>query len=201
MKRTFDVLVSIATLPVVVPFSLLAFFTIAVEHILRGRPFDPLIYRETRISAGLPFTLYKLNIFRNDVIEEKRARGEFIRTKELEKNGGITKTGWVLKQIYMDELPQLWCVLRGDMSIVGPRPVNTESFERFLREGVTVKSQITAGITGPYQSLKDDRTASAHKLDQEYIDFVRTHNGCAIILNDLKILFRTVRVILKAKGI
>lgn len=200
-KRAFDLLFVFLIMPLVVPFSALAFIAIMIEHILRGRPLDPLLYSETRISAGLPFRLYKFNIFHGDIIEKLRADGIFIETKHLEHNGGITTVGWCLKQIYMDELPQLFCVLRGDMSIVGPRPVNLHTFERFVAEGITVKSKIKAGMTGPYQSLKDDKTASAHVLDQWYIDFVRSHSWHSIIRNDIRILLRTARTVIKARGI
>jgi lipopolysaccharide/colanic/teichoic acid biosynthesis glycosyltransferase len=101
----------------------------------------------------------------------------------------------------MDELPQLWCVLKGDMSMVGPRPVNTEVHERFMREGYTDKARVCAGLTGPYQSLKDDQTASAHSLDCWYADFVLSKPWHAIIVNDIRIILRTMRVVLKARGL
>lgn len=200
-KRIFDVAFILLSLPIAAPFSGIVFSAIFIEHLLRGRPLDPLLYSEIRISAGTPFRLYKFNIFRDEVIERLRREGAFIETKQLEHSGGVTHIGWCLKQIYMDELPQLWCVLRGDMSIVGPRPVNTLSFERFVREGITVKSEIKAGITGPFQSLKDERTASAHLLDRWYIEYVRANPWYRILLNDCAILLRTTRVIIKAKGI
>jgi lipopolysaccharide/colanic/teichoic acid biosynthesis glycosyltransferase len=159
------------------------------------------MYTEIRISAGQPFRFCKFNIFRGEVLEQMLQNGAFIHTKELERNGGLTFVGWCLKQVYMDELPQLWCVLRGDMSIVGPRPVNTEVFERFMREGITVKAEVKAGLTGPFQSLKDDRTASAHLLDRWYIEYVTTHPWYAILWNDMRIIIRTVRVVLKARGL
>jgi lipopolysaccharide/colanic/teichoic acid biosynthesis glycosyltransferase len=153
------------------------------------------------MSAGMPFSFYKFNIFRGEVLESMHASQTFVHTKDLERNGGITPVGWCLKQIYMDELPQLWCVFRGDMSLVGPRPVNIEVHESFLREGIIDKTRVRAGLTGPFQSLKDDRTASAHALDKWYADYVLSHAWYAIIGNDLKIILRTVRVVLKARGL
>jgi len=76
-----------------------------------------------------------------------------------------------------------------------------EVFERLMGEGVTEKKFIKAGLTGPFQSLKDDHTASANLLDRWYVNFVTTRSGYAIILNDIRIIFRTLLVILKAKGI
>jgi len=127
-KRCFDILFSVCAGVILLPFMVLAVFSLFMEHILRGRLFDPILYKEIRMSAGQPFWLYKFNIFDEALIEKMRAEGKFIHTKDLERNGDILFVGWCLKQIYMDELPQLWCVLRGDMSIVGPRPVKYGSF-------------------------------------------------------------------------
>jgi lipopolysaccharide/colanic/teichoic acid biosynthesis glycosyltransferase len=201
LKRTFDLVLVVLISLLIAPFAFLVLVALFLESTYRGRPGDPLFYRETRISAGRPFSLYKFNIFKGEVMESMRRESSFVHTKDLERNGGITAIGWCLKQTYMDELPQLWCVLKGDMSMVGPRPVNTEVYERFMRDGITVKSQIRAGLTGPYQSLKDDRSASAHELDQWYIDYVHSHGGLAILCNDFCIIIRTLRVVIKAKGL
>ena len=200
-KRAFDVIFSLFFFVVLAPFVAVILIALVIEHTLRGRPLDPLFYSEVRLSAGVPFMLYKFNIFRNDVIAQMRVTNTFIHTKDLERNGGISTVGWCLKQIYMDELPQLWCVLHGDMSIVGPRPVNTEAFESLIQRGFTDKLRVHAGLTGPFQSLRDDQIAPAVRLDREYADYVETHSGVAIILHDLRIIFRTLLVVLNAKGI
>lgn len=130
-----------------------------------------------------------------------RANGEFIHTKPLERNGSLTFVGKILKQIYMDELPQLWNVIEGDLSLVGPRPVNTEVYRRLMNEGITAKAFIKAGITGIFQSLKNERGKRSATLDQEYLDICRRSPWWQIIPNDIRIIFRTLKVILKAKGI
>lgn len=200
-KRMFDIVATLLLSPVVLPFTCVVCLALFIEHALCGHPWDAMFYSEIRISSGKPFRLYKFNIFRWGIIAQMRTAQTFIHTKDLERNGSLSFVGWCLKQTYLDELPQLWCVLTGDMSIVGPRPVNTAIYERFMNEGYTEKSIVRAGLTGPFQSLKDDQTASAHKLDQWYADYVMTHPWYAIIGNDIRIIARTMRVVLKAKGI
>ncbi len=200
-KRAFDIVITLLLTPFVFSFTCVTCIALFVEHALYGHPFDAMFYSETRVTSGRLFQLYKFNIFRHAVIANMRTSQTFIHTKDLERNGGISFVGWCLKQIYMDELPQLWCVLLGDMSLVGPRPVNTAIYERFMKEGYTEKSVVRAGLTGPFQSLKDDQTASAHKLDAWYAHYVSTHPWYAIIGNDVRIIVRTARVVLKAKGI
>lgn len=201
VKRFFDIVVCILLAPPALIFICSASLALFLEHLLRGHIHDGIFYSETRVSAGEKFKLYKFNIFSAGIIAQMQSSHTFIHTKDLERNGSLSFVGWCLKQTYLDELPQLWCVMKGDMSIVGPRPVNTEVYERFMREGYREKSLVRAGLTGPFQSLKDDQTASAHKLDQWYADYVTTHPWYAIIGNDLRIIVRTMRVVLKAKGI
>lgn len=200
-KRLFDIVVCVLLAPLTVLVTYIVCIALFIEHLLSGYISDGIFYSETRVSAGKNFQLYKFNIFSPGIITHMRSTHTFIHTKDLERNGNLSFVGWCLKQTYMDELPQLWCVFKGDMSIVGPRPVNTEVYERFMSEGYTEKSIVRAGLTGPFQSLKDDQTASAHKLDAWYADYVATHPWYAIIGNDIRIIVRTIRVVLKAKGI
>lgn len=176
-KRLFDLLVSLFILIVGFPFILLALLLIKIEQILRGRPFDPFFYKETRYSYGETFTLYKFNIFKHEQILDARSKGELIHTKKLEHNGGVTRVGWFLKQIYMDELPQFLNVLKGDLSIVGPRPVNLEVYETLMSLGIFDKNRVPGGITGNYQSHKETVGADANSLDREYADFIILNLG------------------------
>lgn len=200
-KRIFDIIFSLAVL--VGFFPVIVFFLVAIflEHVIRLRPFDPLFYSETRYSQGVPFTLYKFNIFKHKVVAEMRSRGEFIHTKQLEHNGSILWTGWVLKQIYLDELPQFFNILVGDMSVVGPRPVNKEVYEKLLELGVTDKAKVKAGLTGNYQSYKNTAGKSSDDMDREYVEYYCTQPWYKILLFDLRIIIRTIKVLLLARGI
>jgi len=153
------------------------------------------------MSYGKRFTLYKFNIFKYEQILDARSRGEFIHTKKYEHNNGIIKTGWILKQIYMDELPQFVSVLKGDLSIVGPRPVNLEVYDGLMTEGIIDKNRVPGGITGNFQSHKETAGADGNKLDKEYADYYHTQPGYKVLFFDIKIILRTLKVILRAKGI
>jgi len=200
-KRYFDIILALFMLVITLPFSLSALLIIKIDQILRGRARDPLFYTDTRISRGKPFYLYKFNIFRYEQILEARARGDFVHTKKYEKNGGVTYIGWVLKQIYMDELPQFFNVLIGDMSTVGPRPVNREVHAMLMSKGFVDKNKVPAGITGNYESFKNAKGKLAQELDKEYADYYHTHPWYKVLLFDFKIILRTIKVILRAKGV
>jgi lipopolysaccharide/colanic/teichoic acid biosynthesis glycosyltransferase len=199
-KRSFDIVCAGALLFVFSPFIILTLFILKLEQILRGRPLDPLFYSEIRYSHGKPFRLYKFNIFKQDRIEELRREGSTVGTKVLERCGDVTYGGWVLKQIYMDEFPQFWNVLRGDMSIVGPRPLNMESLEKGLSQGNVCKLQVPAGITGHHQSRKN-QVGRGMELDREYVVYYGNNPWYKVMLFDIYILIRTVVFVLRAEGI
>ncbi len=202
-KRFFDIVGASILLILSTPLTVTFLFLIATEHLLRGRLFDPLLYTETRWSEGKPFTLFKFNIFKHDIITAMRARGEFIHTKDLERNGSLLSVGWLLKQVYLDELPQLYNVLQGDMSIVGPRPMNSLVREKLLARGNTAKEYIRAGMTGYYQAChkSEQSGASQEVLDREYLLYVRDNPWYKVILFDLYIIAKTIKVLLMARGI
>lgn len=203
IKRLFDVCVSSFLLILLCPLSIFFIILIFLEHCIRLRPFDPLFYSEVRWSEGKQFALFKFNIFRQDIIDKMQARNEFIFTKSLERDGSLIKIGWILKQIYLDELPQLWNVLIGDMSVVGPRPVNTRVHELLTTNGFCDKDRIRAGMTGHYQAThKLERSGgSQESLDHYYIEFCAHNSWYRIILLDMHIMFRTLKVLILARGI
>ncbi len=200
-KRIFDIVFSLSILIILSPVILFFLFGIILEHIIRLRPFDPLFYSEIRYSQGEPFTLYKFNIFKQEVIEEMRSQGAFIHTKQLEREGSTLCIGWILKQIYLDELPQFFNILRGDMTVVGPRPVNYEVYQKLLGLGITDKAKVKSGLTGNYQSYKNTAGKKSEDMDREYVEYYRTHPWPKVLLFDLKIILRTLKVLFLARGI
>src|SRR3989338_3693447 len=199
-KRFFDVVVGGLLLVLALPLFILFTALIALEHAVRGRPFDPLFYREQRVSRGVIFRLCKFNIFDQRVVEDMRSRNIFIHTKDLEHMGQLIVVGKVLKQIYLDELPQLFNVLKGEMSLVGPRPVNLEVFARMYEKGVPSVALVLGGMTGSYQSYKNPRAPTAATLEAAYLEQYQ-RGGWWVVLADIKIIVRTLKVLLRAKGV
>ena len=186
-KRLFDIVVSAALLVVGLP--LLAAASLLVALSSRGGTF----YRQTRVGKdGQPFELWKLRTMRKGAEQETGA------VLASPGDARITRVGRLLRGARIDEIPQLWNVLIGDMSLVGPRPERPEFTDGFSRTvaGYSLRQSVRPGVTGLAQVSGDYATEPQIKLryDLAYL------NNWSFGL-DLSILLRTLPVILTRRGV
>jgi len=180
-KRVFDLLLAF-------PASLLLTPVLFVASVLvRWNLGSPIFYKQKRPGKdGIPFMLYKFRTMR----EEKDKNGRL-----LPDDKRLTRLGTFLRSASVDELPELWNVLRGDMSLVGPRPLLMQYLERYTPEQAR-RHEVRPGITGWAQV--NGRNAitweEKFKLDVWYVD------NRSLWL-DVKIIFMTIWKILKREGI
>lgn len=196
-KRALDLIVAGGLLLLLLPVLLVVLVAFALDILLAPKYRGPLLYREARISRGRTFELLKFRTLRADVLD--RAAGH---ARLLEADAAnLTWVGRrLLKPWYLDEVPQLLNVLRGDISLVGPRPWPPELVDRQVAEGLTYRNEITAGLTGPAQVTKGSGRQFAD-LDLDYVQRLRTLSSWALVRYDLEILRRTVAVIARGQGL
>jgi len=184
VTRLLDITVAAVALVVCSPLLLVAAVAIAIES--RGG----VIYRHERIGRdGVPFDLWKLRTMVSGA--ESMGAGLYIEAGDAR----ITRVGALLRRFSLDELPNLVNVLRGDMSIVGPRPTVAEQVDRYTphqRRRLEVKPGITgwAQVNGRASISWPDRI----ELDVWYVD----HRSLWL---DLKILVRTARLLISGQGL
>ncbi len=149
--------------------------------------------RRQSTCYGRPFVLYKFRTMRIDA--EKN--GAQFATKGDPR---VTSIGRFLRKTRLDELPQLWNVLRGEMSLVGPRPERPEFIEQLSDEvpNYLLRLGIKPGLTGLAQVLNGYDNDIAGFRRKVALDLLYLQNCC--VANDLKILFRTVGVVLTGRG-
>ena len=192
-KRALDVLVAAMTLVLLSPFLLLVALLIRLES-----P-GPVIFVQDRVGKnGKVFRIFK---FRTMVVgahaDEASVRVDCAadpRFVKIECDPRVTRLGRLLRKTSVDELPQLWNVLRGDMSLVGPRPSQPGEVEHYEPDHFT-RLLVKPGVTGMWQvsGRSDLCFEEAVKLDSAY---VRDWSP----LLDLKILVKTVVVVLQCRG-
>jgi lipopolysaccharide/colanic/teichoic acid biosynthesis glycosyltransferase len=161
-----------------------------------------LLYREPRISRGRTFGLLKFRTLRLEVLAAAGSGEAHARLLEAEP-ANLTWAGRkVLKPWYLDELPQLWNVLRGDMSLVGPRPWPPSMVERQVASGQDYRLRTIAGWTGPAQVRKGVvDPADYEDLDLEYVQACESWSALRLVRHDLRLLWETVRLLARGEGL
>ncbi len=179
LKRSFDIIFSVVTLILVSPF--MAAAAVAIKLYDGG----PALYKQKRLTEnGREFDIYK---FRSMVVDAEAEGGAQLATEDDPR---ITPVGRFLRKVRMDELPQLLNILKGDMSVVGPRPERPELTELYKKEmpefefRLKVKAGLTgyAQVTGVYDTLPYDKL----KMDLMYIEKYSFRMDLQIILMTIK---------------
>lgn len=179
------------------PVLVVAALAIKLEGLVDRRARGPVLLREDRIARGEVFQLLKLRTYRMDAVQALGPGPTHVNTLGEE---AMTRSGAVIKQWYLDELPQLLNILRGDMGLIGTRPYPVELYEQELAQGITRKRDMPAGLVGPVQSHKGtERDTLADDL--AYLEAYRTWPGWRLLLEDVRILVRSMRVLLEHKGL
>lgn len=191
--RVFDVTVSIAALVITAPIVAVAVVAIRLES--KGS----VLFRQRRIGeGGTPFDIIKLrtmcdgaDAMKDELLDLNESDGPLFK---ISADPRVTRVGRVLRKFSIDELPQFWNVLRGEMSVVGPRPALPREVAEW-DEDVHERLRVLPGITGMWQvSGRSETTFDEYKrLDLYYVD-----NWS--LLHDVKIVLRTIFVVLRGHG-
>lgn len=189
IKRAFDIIISAVGLIIISPLLLLIALLVRLDS--KGTIF----YSQERIGLyGMPFRIYK---FRT-MVENAEANG--VPQVTHDNDPRITRVGHWLRKYRLDELPQLWNILRGDMSIVGPRPERPYFVEQIMKEApyYCLLYKVRPGLTS-WGPIRVGYTDTMEKMIERLnCDVVYVENMSLLL--DLKILFFTVGVIVKGKG-
>jgi lipopolysaccharide/colanic/teichoic acid biosynthesis glycosyltransferase len=188
-KRALDVGLTLLSMPLIGP--LIGLCALAIKLDSRG----PVFFVQDRIGRdGRLFRMYKLRTMVANAEELKAATLDehTIHFKTLD-DPRITRVGRILRKTSIDEMPQLFNVLRGDMSLVGPRPtsVNLATYEPWH----SVRLEVRPGLTGIWQIHGRNQTTFDERVRMD-IDYVENLS----LAGDLKLLWQTVAVVLKGRG-
>ena len=182
IKRAFDIAVSAAAIVVLSPFFLVTALAIKLyDH-------GPVLYKQVRLTKdGREFKILKFRSMRTDAEKDGVAR-----LSTGDKDDRITPVGKVIRACRLDELPQLVNILRGDMSIVGPRPERPEIAAQYEAEmpAFSLRLQVKAGLTGYAQVYGKYNTEPYDKLQMDLMYINKMS-----IVEDLRLMFATVRIL------
>ncbi len=194
-KRVLDVAIVLLTLPVTLPLIVLGMLLLAFE----GRQ---ILFRQTRLGlGGKEFTMLKLRtmvpgadaLLEQYLKADPAMRDEWETTQKLKKDPRITPLGRFLRRSSMDELPQIWHVLTGEMSLVGPRPMMPHQMDLYGDPAPYVAMR--PGITGQWQVMERNESDFASRARAD-----RTYEQTCTLRTDLRIILRTVGVVFRGTG-
>ncbi len=198
IKKLFDMILSCIFLV------LLSLPMAVIAIIIRATSQGPAIFSQKRVGRnGRVFKCYKFRTMYNDaegrlsnLLENNvEARNEWKHHWKLSSDPRITGIGRFLRQTSLDELPQIFNVLKGDMSLVGPRPVTKEEIDDYYKDQAQLCFGVPPGITGLWQVSGRSNTSYDYRINLDSW-YVRNWN----LWLDIVILFKTVRVVLKKEG-
>lgn len=193
-KRMADIILSILGLIILSP----VFLIIAI--IIRIDSKGPIFFKHKRVGKnGKPLYIYKFRTMHphaEDMIKnfnEEQMR-EFKESYKLQNDPRITRIGEILRKTSLDELPQIVNILKGELSIIGPRPVIDEEIEKYGENKDKLLS-ITPGLTGYWQANGRSSTTYEERMEMElyYVD------NCSLKM-DIAIFFKTIISVLKKEG-
>ena len=198
LKRIFDVIFSLLVLTLGSPIFLI--LALAVKITSKGK----VIYGHERIGrGGKKFLCYKFRTMYTDadkrlsrlLISFPKLRREWETNYKLKKDPRVTVVGRFLRRTSLDELPQFWNILKGDMSVVGPRPITSQELDEQVKGEAPHFLRIRPGLTGPWQVAGRSNLTYAERIeiDLEYID----HHS---LMWDLVIILKTIPAVCLARG-
>jgi lipopolysaccharide/colanic/teichoic acid biosynthesis glycosyltransferase len=201
-KLVFDKIVSFTILLCCSPILFMLFLANLIEGFLIPENRGPLVFYYNAVSAGKIFKKYKIRLIKEKYIDkELQAKGDWHAFKNEWMPESRTHLGNFVKKYYLDEIPQFFCVLKGDMSIVGPRPIAVHHYERDCAQGNVTRSLIKGGLLGLGHIHKGTPEMGNPIYEYEYINRYIHSSSFSLLILDLKIIWKGILVIFKGKGL
>lgn len=196
VKRAADIFVSLIGIIILLPLMLV----VKICYLAAGDR-DSIFYTQTRVGLnGKPFRLLKFRSMvnnadelLNELLRDNDYRRQWENNQKLDNDPRITKMGNIFRKTSIDEMPQLINVLKGEMSLIGPRPLVEGELEQ--HGGLPLYHQVKPGITGWWGCNGRSNTSYEERLELEYY-YVR---NCSVYL-DLKCVAKTIAAIIRRDG-
>lgn len=196
LKRTIDIIGALVGCIALIPLTI----CIWIANII-AKDNGPVFYVQKRIGKdGKTFKMYKYRSMvinadkklRRHLLDNPEANEEFLKYRKLKDDPRITPVGKFIRKTSLDEFPQFINVLKGDMSLVGPRPYLPRE-KRAMKKSYKEIIKVKPGLTGPWQVNGRSEISLEERMKMD-IEYIKTENA----LNDIKFLFKTVLKIFKS---
>ena len=200
-KIFFDKVVAIIFLFISAPILLSLKIAFVIEGWLISENAGPMFFYYYGVSAGKIIPKYKIRLIKEKYIDTEGAkRHEWIAYSAEWSPDSRTYVGQFVKKFYLDELPQFWSVLKGDMSIVGPRPLSVIHYERDREQGNITRFLLRGGLLGLGHINKGTSEMGNPIYEYEYVQQYLKCSSLGLLRLDIWIIWKGILLILKGGG-
>ncbi|WP_167619049.1 sugar transferase [Maribellus sediminis] len=200
-KLLFDKIIAFLFLLLTSPILLLLLIANWIEGLLIPENKGPLFFYYYGMSHGRKFKKWKIRLIKESYIDkELQAIGDWHAYKNEWMPEARTKVGAIVKKFYLDEIPQFYLILKGDMSIVGPRPLAIHHYERDLAQGNVTRRLIRGGLLGYGHVRKGTPEFGKPVYEYEYVYRYLHYSPFKLLLTDLYVIWRGIAVVVKGGG-
>lgn len=200
-KRFFDIAISLPIFLLSVPVMMFIKIIYSVEGFIIKENAGPMFFFYWAISKGKKIKKWKIRLIKEKYIDKKAAQNNDWKAYAAEWNDqSRTHVGSFVKKWYLDELPQFWSVLKGDMSIVGPRPLAVIHYERDLEQGNVTRKLLKGGLLGLGHINKGTSEMGNPRYEYEYIDKYIKKSSFQLMLLDVWIIYKGIALMMRGGG-
>ncbi len=201
LKLLFDKVIALAFLFSMAPILLLLKIFYTIEGLLIPENKGPMLFYYHAVSKGKIFRKYKIRLIKMRFIDQELAKeGKWEAYSSEWNKDSRTYIGSFVKSFYLDEIPQFWSVLKGDMSIIGPRPLAVVHYERDLNQGNVTRKHLKGGLLGLGHIRKGKEDFGDPKYEYIYLDKYLKLSEFDLLKLDVSIIFKGIKLILKGEG-
>ncbi len=201
IKLIFDKILASIILVASSPVILLLWIANFLEGVIIPKNRGPLIFYYNAVSANKVFRKYKIRLIKETFIDKKlQAKGDWHAFSKEWDPKSRTYMGKFVKKFYLDEIPQFYNILKGNMSIVGPRPLAIHHYKRDLAQGNVPRFLIRGGLLGYGHVRKGTPEFGKPIFEYEYVYRYIHYSAFRLLLFDLYIIWKGVKVVLKGGG-
>lgn len=202
LKVLFDKMVASILLLLASPILLSLKIAYLIEGWIIPQNKGPMFFSYNAVSAGEVFPKYKIRLIKLEYIDPIGAElGDWHAFSAEWTPDSRTHVGQFVKKFYLDELPQFLNILRGDMSLIGPRPLAVHHYERDRQQGNVTRFLIKGGLLGLGHINKGTPEMGNPIYEYQYIDHYLKASPLGMLWLDLTIIYRGLKVILQGKGL